>query len=148
MMSLLAVWHCEVNIYTTDLISFIYLFCRRISGWSSFWRMSRSLAKSWRELSERYPSRRTTVLGTTVATERIRWPPPSSSVWSQLMPAPCSWRDRSGPARPSLFSVFALRLHISLAHSRVGPPPPLGFATPKPVFLNQPEPTRSGMRLS
>lgn len=41
-----------------------------------------------------------------------RWPlsgsvdPPSSSVWFQFMSAPCSWWDRSSPARPSLFSVL------------------------------------------
>ena len=46
-------------------------FHRRISGWSSSWRRSRSLAKSWRESSGNWPSRRTTVLGTTPATEPI-----------------------------------------------------------------------------
>ncbi len=48
------------------------LFYRRISGWSSFWRRSRSLAKSWREWFENWPSRRMIVLGTTAATEHIR----------------------------------------------------------------------------
>lgn len=123
----------------------MYLFCRRISGWSSFWRMSRSLAKSWRELSERYPSRRTTVLGTTVATERVCWP----AVISCVVPVHVSamlvvGQEQSGAPIP-LFCL-ALHLHISLTHSRVGLHS-LGFATPKPVFLNQPERTRSGIRL-
>lgn len=47
------------------------MFYRRISGWSSFWRRSRSLAKSWRELFESWPSRRMIVLGMTAATEHI-----------------------------------------------------------------------------
>lgn len=42
---------------------------RRISGWSSFWRRSRSLARSSRGLSVNWLSRRTTAAGTTAPTE-------------------------------------------------------------------------------
>lgn len=116
-MSVLAVSYCKVNIYIAD---FIYLFCRRISGWSSFWRMSRSLAKSWRELSERYPSRRTTVLGTTAATDRIGWPAGIFCVVPvHVSAALVVGQEQSGAPIP-LFCP-ALRLHISLTHSSQAP---------------------------
>lgn len=50
---------------------YLFKFCRRTNGWNSFWRMSKSLAKSWRELFERWPSRRTIALGMMGATKRI-----------------------------------------------------------------------------
>lgn len=47
-----------------------YTMCgRRISGWSSFWRRSRSLARSLRDLYVNWLSRRTIVAGMTAPTE-------------------------------------------------------------------------------
>lgn len=109
--------------------------------------MSRSLAKSWRELFERYPSRRTTVVGTTAATERIRWPTGVSCVCVgfRLMSAPCSWWDRISRARRSPFSVLRC---VFIFQSPIAESDPLAWlhrwsSLINPSSGNQPERTRS-----
>lgn len=68
-------------------------FCRRINGWSSSLRTSRSPAKSWRESSGNWPSRRTIVLGMTAATDHVRTTILIRGVW---ISAPYCWRDMRG----------------------------------------------------
>lgn len=115
----------------------LLLLCRRISGWSSFWRMSRSLAKSWRGLSGRYPSRRTTAPGTTAVTEPVLWPTlVSCAVPVDVSVALVLGRFTSRRARPSFLSFVASPHFSHPQHSR-GPPVPLASVcwSSTPVFL-------------